>query len=365
MDILPLEVTQHIFALACTDGGRTGCSLSLTSKTIRTVARSTRFHSIFLDAFYAQRLSSFVSTYEKQCQPMCGARPRVKHLYLTLAVLGIPSEFAGSGTTAPIEVPGSVPWSLPDGARALLRAVSADIISLVLQVFPTSGGRSSAGSTADAPTLSCTFPSLRELTVFGTSDPRSFFSGVSTPPIFPNLRRLHIIDTKTIYGMLRKQRLEPWTTHAPKTTHLRVSNLSDLLGPGGIPVELAAQIGVPVDRQHEEETPVRERWPRSGEWPPATHPHLRCVIIQPCNPPSSGALRGELWRSYCRSGEVLRKLAEYPAYVNLEIVVLTPPDEPGNLSWWTESMKMQWLDRIKGGPGCWADVGDDEADGNR
>ncbi|KAH9854442.1 hypothetical protein C2E23DRAFT_818711, partial [Lenzites betulinus] len=32
VDTLPLETLEHIFELACVDGGYTGCSLSLTSR---------------------------------------------------------------------------------------------------------------------------------------------------------------------------------------------------------------------------------------------------------------------------------------------------------------------------------------------
>ncbi|OJT10306.1 hypothetical protein TRAPUB_13174 [Trametes pubescens] len=357
MNTLPLEVIQNMFALACTDGGRTGCSLSLTPKTIRAVARSTRFHSVFLDAFYSNRLYSFMSTYEAHCRPLHGSRPRVKHLYLTLGIHGIPSDFPSSGIAAPIESPDPAPWPLADDVGALLRAVSADILSLVIQVFPN--GYAGAAPTPDVPTLGCTFPSLRELTVFGTSDPRSFFSGVSAPAMFPSLRRLHIVDANTIYRQFRDQNLDPWTMHAPEMTHLRISNLSlrESPGLGGIPVQLAAQMGIPVDDEDEGKS-VEESWPRPDDCPPKMHSHLRHIVIQPCIRPS-GRLGAAT--SY-RSGELLRKLAQYPSYVDLKFVVLAPPKQPGIPAWWTKSMKAQWLERIEGGVGCWVDAEEDSAE---
>ena len=48
MDGLAVEVIEKIAAFACTDGGRTGLSLSLTSKYIREATRAVRFHSVSL-----------------------------------------------------------------------------------------------------------------------------------------------------------------------------------------------------------------------------------------------------------------------------------------------------------------------------
>ncbi|KAI0633760.1 hypothetical protein C8Q77DRAFT_1073530 [Trametes polyzona] len=83
MDTLPLEILQNIFELACTDGGLTGCSLSLTSRAIREAARMARFHSVSLVA-YPVRLSSFVELYARECDPALGDIPRVAHLHLII-----------------------------------------------------------------------------------------------------------------------------------------------------------------------------------------------------------------------------------------------------------------------------------------
>lgn len=81
MDTLPLETLQRIFELACTDGGRTGNSLSLVSKGIRAAARTTRFHSIALIAS-PRRLQSFIDLYGRECDPARGDRPRIEHLHV-------------------------------------------------------------------------------------------------------------------------------------------------------------------------------------------------------------------------------------------------------------------------------------------
>ncbi|KAL1945758.1 hypothetical protein VTO73DRAFT_1760 [Trametes versicolor] len=81
MDVLPLETLQQIFELACTDGGITGCTLSLVSKGIRSAARTTRFHSISL-VVTSQRLQSFVDLYKRECEPAQDDKPRIRHLHV-------------------------------------------------------------------------------------------------------------------------------------------------------------------------------------------------------------------------------------------------------------------------------------------
>ncbi|KAL1945975.1 hypothetical protein VTO73DRAFT_1977 [Trametes versicolor] len=96
MDTLPLETLQQIFALACTDGGFTGCSLSLTSKAVRAAVRTIRFHSVSLVA-YPARLDSFVGLYAQECDPTLGDIPKVQHLRLVIPPSQGPSRFICGG----------------------------------------------------------------------------------------------------------------------------------------------------------------------------------------------------------------------------------------------------------------------------
>ena len=66
MNKLALETLQQIFQQACADGGYTGCSLSLTSKSIRIAARSVRFHSVSLTS-QIDSVCAFLRLYEKEC----------------------------------------------------------------------------------------------------------------------------------------------------------------------------------------------------------------------------------------------------------------------------------------------------------
>ena len=64
-----------IFTLACTDGGRTGCALSLVSRQIRGTSSLVRFHTISLHGI--PRMRSFLDTVKKQVS--C---PIITHLFL-------------------------------------------------------------------------------------------------------------------------------------------------------------------------------------------------------------------------------------------------------------------------------------------
>ncbi|KAI0832905.1 hypothetical protein BC628DRAFT_1348894 [Trametes gibbosa] len=354
MDTLPLEILQHIFQLACTDGGFTGCSLSLTSKAVRAAALPFRFHSVFLDASHQQRLRSFMSTYHEQSQLQPRMRLRVKHLYVTLSLDPPPRQTVVSHSDT-LE-PG--PWYLPEDMQAFFRMVSEDVSSLAVQVYPSSGVRTGKQISNDPiPAFNCTFPSLRELTVFGVMDPCALFAPLSDSPLFPHLRRLHIVDTSALFAMYRrgKLRLAPWFAHAPRMSHLRVSNLNSLAR--GFPDELAVQVGVPLGEESgtaEEEG--QATWPNPEDCPPKTHAHLQAIVIQLCSSPPAAAFGGTLCRSYDSFRVRLKRLASYPAYVGLKIAVLEPPKERGLCSFWGRSMRAQWTDGIEGGPGGWEDT---------
>ncbi|KAH9854828.1 hypothetical protein C2E23DRAFT_725335 [Lenzites betulinus] len=337
MDTLPLEILQHIFELACTDGGFTGCSLSLSSKAIRAAAHLARFHSVVLNASNPQRLESFLSTYREQSELQHGARLRVKHLYVTLSIE--PAPIAGSQLA---DVPESS-WWFPQATQALFRAVSEDVASLAIQVYPGGSHRVA---------FSCTFPCLRELAVFGVLSPDALFGGPADSPLFPQLRRLHVVDTSVLFPAYRRLSLTPWFQHAPRMSHLRVSNLKHLAR--NIPTELAEQLGVPLA----EDTGTAEEqgqvaWPDSDDCPPRAHPHLRGITLRLYSPPPVAAFGGRIYRSYHAYQGRLKRLASYPAYVGLKIDVLEPPKESGMCSFWSRTMRAEWIDRIDGGLGGW------------
>lgn len=48
MESCPIEILQHIFEIACTDGGKTAWSLSLVSQRVHSNSRRSRFHTVAL-----------------------------------------------------------------------------------------------------------------------------------------------------------------------------------------------------------------------------------------------------------------------------------------------------------------------------
>ncbi|KAI0694394.1 hypothetical protein C8T65DRAFT_522476, partial [Cerioporus squamosus] len=85
MDSLPLEILHHIFLLACSDGGRTGFSLSLVSQSYRDAVRPVRYNSVAIVGY--RRIDAFLRCYKNdraalQTQEQESA-PIVRHLLLT------------------------------------------------------------------------------------------------------------------------------------------------------------------------------------------------------------------------------------------------------------------------------------------
>ena len=89
MHNLATELLEDIFELACTDGGYTGCSLSLVSKHIRALSRLNRFHSISLVSGTAQQLARFLNCFDAECEAARaqngGRTPLVRHLCIAAA----------------------------------------------------------------------------------------------------------------------------------------------------------------------------------------------------------------------------------------------------------------------------------------
>jgi hypothetical protein len=59
MNCLPSEIWYHIFAYACSDGGRTGCALAAVSRNIRDASAPTRYQSIALSG--ARQIRAFIA----------------------------------------------------------------------------------------------------------------------------------------------------------------------------------------------------------------------------------------------------------------------------------------------------------------
>ncbi|KZT28812.1 hypothetical protein NEOLEDRAFT_781622 [Neolentinus lepideus HHB14362 ss-1] len=74
MDRCPVEIVSEIISLACTDGGATGCSLSLVSKGMALTSEPFRFQSVALSGL--RQISKFLEMSEG------GPGRKIRHLFL-------------------------------------------------------------------------------------------------------------------------------------------------------------------------------------------------------------------------------------------------------------------------------------------
>ncbi|KAI0832906.1 hypothetical protein BC628DRAFT_366201 [Trametes gibbosa] len=337
MDRLSSQILLIIFELACVDGGQTGCSLSLTSKAVHRASRNARFNSIALSHCLPvddpdNRVHTFLATYKEHSKPSYGDRPRVRHLYLafTLGQNNIAMDYK----------------RLMDDMHTLFREVNQDLYSLVIHIAPHPVVYLPwFFRLIDAP-----LPSLRELTVLGVPDPLLLASDMDSDsePLFPFVQRLHIIQLDNYPNRTPPPEalsFADWMAHAPRTTHLRVSNLHYDASP--FATELASALGVAA--------PI-EWWELTTASHPLTntrlrHPHLMCIVLQLCPPPPSHYV-GSLWNAYMAYRRGLVNLSMYPTEQSLGLMLLTPPRHR-RASSWAKRAKREWTKRIEGRAGCW------------
>ncbi|KAI0711044.1 hypothetical protein C8T65DRAFT_647965 [Cerioporus squamosus] len=218
MESLAPELLHEICSLACTDGGFTGCSLSLVNKHIRDVSRSPRFNSVaifgpsrrfakFLICFNKERATAQVDAY--------GYKPVVKHLFIAAQCgkhkegwRGALDDLAHSmmNSDSPAER-----FKCEDDIAELIRLVSRDLRTLCF-VYCNEWHEIN-----NFPDIECPegFPELRELYLY---EKNPFVGGARSPICFPQLTHLHILFST--HGTVEK--LNSWAHRAPEVTHLCV-----------------------------------------------------------------------------------------------------------------------------------------------
>ncbi|RDX46933.1 hypothetical protein OH76DRAFT_810998 [Lentinus brumalis] len=335
MDKLAVELLTLISFFACTDGGRTGCSLALVSKRMNYASRPARFYSVTL-INSATHIENFLACYQAERARAKDMIPRVRHLCVSLFGKGINT--ASAVQAQPKSRAEFLAWSQRRAQHwrsaqdnmdaqfnlvipALMRAVAPDLRSLALM---------QAQWRSDM-VVRCAFPCLEELTLVG-GDP-SFLPFEFVPsdrPLYPALKRLH-----HIFSLVNKDvDFLKWAQHAPNLTHLRVSRLDHH---PRITVDSLEQV-------------------MSRRAPPDVFPHLRQVVIQPV-PPAPAATDAPLLLSYRDFTARLRKSADK---ARVDVLLLPPMDMPKPAPGADPSrgciLKLQgvWMDRIEGGDGVWA-----------
>ncbi|KAI0362645.1 hypothetical protein OH77DRAFT_1515840 [Trametes cingulata] len=336
MDKLAIELLTLISFYACTDGGYTGCSLSLVCRRIRDASRLARFYSVSLVTSPAQ-VEQFVTCLQKERVRSPHMLPRVRHLILSLFGQGLetrPStvpprqptsraEFLASlnrrtqhWRTAQENLDGQYEHTIPN----LIRAVAPDLhtFSLIQAQWRSSS------------IVRCSFPLLRELTLCG-GDP-SFLplaSFANDQSLYPSLTRLHHILAWT--G--REVDFMQWAKHAPRLTHLRVSRL-DHLPP--ITVDTLDQV--------------------IGDNYPECFPKLKYAIIEPhpAPPPCVQMSAAHLvFRDFLGYLDSLAERSRVPVKVLPPCKIPPPPPGTISLQMCITRVKKIWLERVVEGDGCW------------
>lgn len=192
-DRLPSETWTQIFFFACTDGGVTGCSLSLVSHYFRAAVLPVQLHSVALTS------TSKIESFEDLLKHRQPEHRKVRHLFLSLA--GNQAEGRLTSTS----------YTYNEAFRRVLTTVAPDLLTLTSTLL--------RDYSQDSIITTC-FPSLVELTVHGyvryaDDAAEAMFTGH-----FPALRRLHLLSTPNSCPLYLKR--------APTLTHLRLSTMAHI-----------------------------------------------------------------------------------------------------------------------------------------
>ncbi|EIW63152.1 uncharacterized protein TRAVEDRAFT_43459 [Trametes versicolor FP-101664 SS1] len=395
LDRLPYDIWHIIFQLACTDGGRTGCALALTSKACRRASSSARLNSVRLHSL--RHVRNFLICLER-IRRSTGEDPPVRHLLFFLfpetcdapvrALRAHWTDYARNERAMLTQLVNEHrEWNAKKIAwnRAFVLHVSA-LLARVADTLRTLLVLQSRE--VRLPLVRCRLPALRELTLLG--DDRMFVRvprpGILVPregddsdfalydvPLpsadgpegapFPALRRLHVV-----YALPKlhpwEDTLPRWAALAPAVTHLRISQgsaqvaqmIRDMLG---LPPPLVPLSGLSGGRNAAEDGDGDSDVPGSPESSAVagpTYPSLRLVIVQLSRAPK--------WASSATAAAVLAQRRE------VEQVAEACADADGGASqawvsvlrsrqyddeYWPRRLLREWRQRMSGGGGCWTE----------
>ncbi|KAI0774741.1 vacuole effluxer Atg22 like-domain-containing protein [Trametes elegans] len=228
MDTLPIEILERIYLLACTDGGYTGCSLSLTSKYIRAASRAARFNTIRLLSGSDAQLNRFTACFstQRELAGEDGTRPKVQHLCLAAAQQAVSPPASPSGSSPSADVPTTESHKQTQryirDVIVLMQIAAPDVVTLCL-IDPDQLN----SGVLHLPTLhTAGFPSLVELAIVGKEPQLQPTSG-TCDPLFPRLRTFHRV-------FLPRAPYDPtfrvWRERAPQLQDPRVAFLGNYYG---------------------------------------------------------------------------------------------------------------------------------------
>ncbi|KAI9000686.1 hypothetical protein BD414DRAFT_504676 [Trametes punicea] len=345
---LAVEVLQQIFAYACTDGGYTARSLALVSRHCYEVVQPLRLHNVALHS--VRQIESFTALLGREYHP--SHRAGVYHLFISTwrdgeAVARADAEHTSQQRdvqrkpSRPAGPHRSGEWTrLRDD---LDKRLSVTLPRLLGSVAPDLRTLSIVHSWEFAAiTFPACFPRLEEFTSFGPLPWLPGWNGALAvpPPCLPTARRAHLIG-QTVS-------LVPWAHHAPRLTHLRLSEVTERATT--LPYELQVALNAVPGRGHT--TLITTKCVTNSTfagYSKATQrifPDLQHVRLEVRKPHPYG----------CSS-----KIENHNAFVlelqktqsqcggKLEVV----QDRQYCNGYWVDRARQDWLDGVVGRPGCW------------
>ncbi|KDQ62356.1 hypothetical protein JAAARDRAFT_170677 [Jaapia argillacea MUCL 33604] len=332
----PREIWEHIFSLACVDGGFTARSLSLVSIYIEDVSQTTRYQCVAIRGLV--QLQNFASVLKKSPP----SNRHVRHLFIS----GCP--LRGNGNVRPAHSMTSrfrsrLPFrnfesdsdESPYSAR-IRRAVQSRLdkaSDLSLQFNKILGEVIELIGPDSLETLSCIIcsmvrlpplPNLRELTICGD------WHETTTSFSFPSLRRLHLLGP-----YYAESDIQLLIQSAPALTHLRLTGLEESMD---LSSYIKSIFGVPSDDSF-----------ASSSSPPSRPIHLERLVVQPRNPTRFGC--GFAYGCYLNKLHVVRQLLE--GHLEGKGVLLQSRVWDMDFDSEIDREKELWVSRMSGGLGCW------------
>ena len=293
MDQCPSEVWAYIFELACTDGGVTGCSITLVSRYFREIVLPVQLYSVALRG--ATKMVAFAKLLEQRSP----AHRRVRHLFL-----------ANNGHSIPENSVLHI-RDLNDILFWILTTLAPDLLTLASTLHENAVTKSSV--------LSISFPCLTELTLNG-------YLLYPDVRIAAPMRYLHILSACNSAPL--------YTARAPGLTHLRLSTLSTIHQDFQQALEDFLTGSGAADQQS-----IRHPFPST----------IQKIVIQQ-DRVITRSLHGGMGGWTNRVIEGLQALLHADKGRKLEILAKNwtkPPDR---------SARDCWEDRIVGGCGCWGET---------
>ncbi|TCD59909.1 hypothetical protein EIP91_011202 [Steccherinum ochraceum] len=336
---LPIELATTIFTLACTDGGETGCSLSLVSKSFRYVCKNSGADITTAVVRGELRLEKILSTLRRR---RIRAR-RVRSLFLFFCASDDSEEMGDFRSNKDF--------------ASLMKSILKSISPLHLEILTINSCSEEPGPFSSI--LPVSFPYLRELSIRGAPYPTSFTRSFPAP----NVQRLFIQHCHHLpddFGAAL-------TRLFPNLTHLRVDLEDPDADPPGQHVFDLADLqhrvgGTTVTIPLKKNVAQLLRIPKEGPLP-AVPPRLRRVIAgsqycadidtEPCGKAFIYHLiqrEQSCFGVSTRESEDGRSMFFLPAVNVLDVEVTEQAVDEKLFRYSRES----WLERTNGtGEGCW------------